>query len=458
MSKTRRCLANFSFYDQRGIEKKLGQMAAQGWMIEQPGGLLWTYRKIRPQQLRFAVTYFPSASEFDPHPSQRQLMKEDFCTQDGWKLAARWDAMQIFYTDRADAVPIDTDPVTQVETIHRTMSKRILTAQLLSLALYLFVLVYQLRQLWRNPVDYLSTPSYLFSLPLWMLLVVFPLYELIYYFLWHRRAKKAAEQGIFLPVHTNRPLGWCLLAVAILLLILSQAGSVRKFLFLTVWAAVIVAMGLLGRCLSRWLKKRGVSRRVNQAATMGCILLLTVAGLAGLTAGILTGLLSFDDGHQPVGSYQWGSFTWDIYDDPMPLTVEDLVETDTQYSREADCQETFLLSRCEYEQRPLFNQEERDYQLSYTVTDIKLPFLYNFIRQSLLEERQDEAVDGYVFVDHYEPIDAAPWGAQTAYQVQREDGPRDTYLICWERRMVEIHFYWTPTPEQIRTAAELLGG
>ena len=30
MSKTRRCLANLSFYDQRGIEKKLEQMAAQG--------------------------------------------------------------------------------------------------------------------------------------------------------------------------------------------------------------------------------------------------------------------------------------------------------------------------------------------------------------------------------------------------------------------------------------------
>ena len=458
MSKTRRCFTNLSFYDQKGIEKKLEQMAAQGWMIQQPGGLLWTYRKIRPQRLRFAVTYFPDASEFDPSPSQRQLIKEDFCAQDGWELAARWDAMQIFYTNRADAVPIDTDPVTQVETIHRTMSKRVLTAQLLSLALYLFVLVSQLRQLWRNPVDYLSTPSYLFPLPLWMLLVVFPLYELGHYFLWHRRAKQAAEQGVFLPVHTNRPLGWCLLAVAILLLILSLAGSVRKFLFLAVWLAVILAMGLLGRCLSRWLKKRGVSRRVNQVVTMGCVLLLTVAGLAGLTAGILTGLLPFGDSRQPVGSYQWGSRTLDIYDDPMPLTVEDLVETDTQYSKEAHCQETFLLSRCEYDQRPLFNQDERDYQLSYTVTDVKLPFLYDFIRQNLLEERQDEVIDDYVFVDHYEPIDAAPWGAQAAYQVQRDDGPRDTYLICWENRMVEITFYWTPTPEQIRTAGEILGG
>ena len=458
MSETRRCFTNLSFYDQKGIEKKLERMAAQGWMIEQPGGLLWTYRKIRPQQLRFAVTYFPSASEFDPRPSRGQLLKEDFCAQDGWTLAARWDAMQIFYTDRADAVPIDTDPVTQVETVHRTMSRRVLPAQLLSLALYLFIFVFQLRQLWKDPVDYLSTPFYLFMIPFWLLLLLLPLWELGHYFLWYRRAKRAAEQGVFLPAYTNWTVGWVLLSLAILLLILSLAGSVRRFVFLAVWAAVILAMGLLGRRLSRWLKKRGVSRRVNQAATLGCILLLTVAGLAGITAGILTGLLSFGDGHQPVDSYQWGNLTWDIYDDPMPLTVEDLAETDTRYSKEAHCQETFLLSRCEYDQRPLFNQEERDYQLSYTVTNVKLPALYDFIRQSLLKERQDEVIDDYVFVDHYEPVDAAPWGAQAAYQVRRDEDMRDTYLICWERRMVEITFCWTPTPEQIRTAGEILGG
>ena len=97
-------------------------------------------------------------------------------------------------------------------------------------------------------------------------------------------------------------------------------------------------------------------------------------------------------------------------------------------------------------------------RLRYTVTDVKLPFLYDLVMQSLLEAHQDEEIDGYVFADHYEPTDAAPWGAQAAYQVYRDDGPRDTYLICWESRMVEITFYWTPTPEQIRTAAELLGG
>ena len=32
----------------------------------------------------------------------------------------------------------------------------------------------------------------------------------------------------------------------------------------------------------------------------------------------------------------------------------------------------------------------------------------------------------------------------------------DTYLVCWEKRIVEIKFYWTPTREQIQIAAERL--
>ena len=109
----------------------LEQMAARGWMIQKAGNLFWTYTKIPPQKLRFAVTYFPGASEFDPKPSERQLEREELCTQDGWRLVLRWDAMQIFCTDWEDAVPIDTDPVPQVDNIHRTMRKKVLVSQLL---------------------------------------------------------------------------------------------------------------------------------------------------------------------------------------------------------------------------------------------------------------------------------------------------------------------------------------
>ena len=124
MSEIKRSLMNLSFYDQKGIEDKLEKMAARGWMLEKPGTVFWTYRKIPPQSLRFAVTYFPSATQFDPGPSEAQLTKEEFCAWDGWRLVARWDAMQIFCTAQEDPVPIETDPVTQVENIRRTMKKR----------------------------------------------------------------------------------------------------------------------------------------------------------------------------------------------------------------------------------------------------------------------------------------------------------------------------------------------
>ena len=160
MSTVKRTLVNVSFYDPEAIQRKLEQMAARGWMIQKAGNLFWTYTKIPPQKLRFAVTYFPGASEFDPKPSEKQLEKEELCAQDGWRLVLRWDAMQIFCTDREDAVPIDTDPVAQVETIHRTISKRVLPSQMLSLALYLFVLIFELRQLWTtSPTTAGSLPS-----------------------------------------------------------------------------------------------------------------------------------------------------------------------------------------------------------------------------------------------------------------------------------------------------------
>lgn len=106
MREVKRVFTKFSFYDPRTIEKKLEEMAAKGWMIRKTGNLFWTYERTEPQKLRFAVTYFPGASELDPRPSEKQLDKEAFCAQDGWELVLRWDAMQIFCTRRRTPSPL----------------------------------------------------------------------------------------------------------------------------------------------------------------------------------------------------------------------------------------------------------------------------------------------------------------------------------------------------------------
>ena len=96
MKEIKRCFCNFSYYDQRAIQEKLEEMAEKGWMLEKPGSFMWTYKRAEAKKLRFSVTYFPSASDFDPSPTDGELTKIDYCRQDGWNLVTSWGVMQIF--------------------------------------------------------------------------------------------------------------------------------------------------------------------------------------------------------------------------------------------------------------------------------------------------------------------------------------------------------------------------
>ena len=454
MSTVKRTLVNVSFYDPEAIQRKLEQMAAQGWMIQKAGNLFWTYTKIPPQKLRFAVTYFPGASEFDPKPSEKQLEKEELCAQDGWRLVLRWDVMQIFCTDREDAVPIDTDPVPQVDNIHRTMRKKVLVSQLLMALLVLWSLYLQLSQLWRDPADYLSDTSRLFTIPLWLMFLLMTIYELVIYFRWGRRAKEEAEHGVFLPVRAHPWLSWAAVGLATVFLLFSFSASSDGLLFLFFVVVVTVIPILLANWMLGALKGRGVYRRVNLAVNSAVIFVLAIVGTGAVAVGAAIQGWRIIPGEesQPVGSYEWQGRTWDIYDEPLPLEVEDLVQVDARWSKEARLQESPLLAYGDYRQDLLFTEEIQGYELRYEITDVKVPFLYDFVKDGFIRDNQDEVLEKYLI-----PVDPAPWEAEEVYQVSWSDGVLDdTYLVCWEKRIVEIKFYWTPTREQIQIAAERL--
>lgn len=456
MSTVKRVFSNFSFYDHTAIEKKLEQMAAKGWMIRKAGSLFWTYEKIQPQKLRFAVTYFPSASEFDPYPSDKQLEKESLCAQDGWRLVLRWDAMQIFCTDREDAVPIETDPIPQVENIHRTMKKKLLTGQLFALVVILWYLYLQISQLRQDPVDYLSSTGHLFTAPVWLLLLLVILLEIGTYFRWRRKAEQAAEEGIFLPVRANPWLIWGPIALAAVFLLLSFLDSDTP---LPLLACIALLMGVISFSANRlmgWMKKKGIPRTVNLAVSCICILVLFLAGTGGIVAAAVNGWLPISHDSRPTGTYEWNGQSFDIYSDPLPLSVEDLTDLEARWSKQAHQQGSPLLFYGEYRQSPLYTEAVGPYDLEYEIIDVKIPALYPLIQESLIDARQDEVHDDIIFTDHYEPIDPGPWNAQAVYQLHWSDSVLDEYLVCWETRLVEITFYWTPTQEQIKTAAAIL--
>ena len=457
MKDTKRQMIRYAFYDQSALQTHFEEMAEKGWLIEKVNSFFFQFRRITPQKLHFCVTYFPDASEFDPAPSEKQRMMEAFAAKDGWKLLTRWGQMQIFCNDTDEPVPIETDPVTQVETIFRAMKKNLLPAHLSMLLLAIYQLVFNSYRAFQEPVEFLSTPHLFTSLPVWILILLAEIKEIVTCFFWYRKAKPAAARGIFLPVKTNYTITIALLLSCLFALIstLQLPDSLRMVSL--VWIVFIIGIIWLSHKIKQKLKNVGVTRGANYTITVLFTIFTTLLFLGGLVFFVIQHGL--DDGKQPVGTYEHNGWTFEIYDDKMPLYVEDMVKVENaEWSKEQKLHnETFLLEVTEYEQDHIRGGPERvSLQIDYRIIDIKLPFLYNTIKQSLLNERQDEIHDDFIFTDHYEPIDAAPWQALEAYQLHWSGSILSQYLVCFENRIVEIGFYWEATPEQIAIAAEKL--
>ena len=65
----------YAYYDHAGIVRHLEDMARQGWQLEKAGSVFWTYRRCKPAELRYAVVYFPKASQFDPEPPEEMARR-----------------------------------------------------------------------------------------------------------------------------------------------------------------------------------------------------------------------------------------------------------------------------------------------------------------------------------------------------------------------------------------------
>lgn len=460
MKEAKRCICNFSFYDQQAIQEKLEDMARQGWTLEKTGSFFWTYRRTEPKTLRFCVTYFPTASEFDPCPTQGELTKLDYCRQDGWELVARWSVMQIFSSEDPDAVPIETEPVAQVENLRRSMRKNVLFPQAVLCVLLLWN-VFMRVFLWRrDPVGELSDPASLYTTLMFAVLTLACLYEIGFYFQWTRKARRAAEEdGVFLPVRSRPEASWVLVIFSLLFVPLVYSTQKIPLGFAAFLLCGVMAINVIGNLLKKVLKKQGASRFVNRTLSSAAVVLLTFILLGLMTAAIFRGGLSFDGEHTVVGTYELYGRMRDICNDPLPLEVEDLADVNARWSKEADHQETVLLSSTEYRQHAIpveGNDVPDDHELEYTVADVKWDFLRGFVREAVLNARQDKLHGDYVFPNHYEPMDPSPWGLDVAYQLHWGNDVLNGYLFFKGNRIVELTFYWEPTPEQLEQTAQVL--
>lgn len=465
MKDTKRKLNFFSFFDFPAIEKHLSQMAEEGWMLKSAEGAIWKYERIEPKQLHFAVTYFPKATALDPEPSDELKMLWDFCEHTGWKLAVQAAQIQIFYNESENPRPIETDPVAQIENIHRAAKKSILTnfwlgfLGLLNLGLFF-------TQLFTDPIDTLANASRLWSGCMWLLYLIFTTAEPLAYFRWHKKAQRIAveEDRLALPKDTrlmkNVLFILIITVLAYMLLSLPGSGAIQGLVFGILYMSALL---VIVNTIMRYLKRRKVSAKVNFSVTMAISMIMSIALIGILTFAIIrsSDLGLFTD-RSAAGTYEHDGRVWEYYEDELPLTVEDLTgEQYVGYSYQLTTDKTLFVTKTECRQNPRFDAENLKElsDIEYKIITVNIPGMFDTIKNVAINERQDEIHGDYIFTDHYEPVDAAPWGADEAYQLHWSGSVLNTYLLIWDEQIVEITFYsWEPTPEQMAIVKEKLIG
>lgn len=199
------------FINRDGICCHLEKMAEKGWLVEKIGGFMWIYRRISPQKLKFALYYSPTADSENAEALEKQNAFHEMCRHDGWEFACGNWVMQVFYNQRPDPVPLETEPALELDRIHTT-------AMCWLVPFWMIVLTGKVLTIWQNIQRYNKLvamglpqemqrnywdPSWVVSQSVQGFLI---LLSIVLYFRWYLRAKKAAREGVFLnPSKVFRP-------------------------------------------------------------------------------------------------------------------------------------------------------------------------------------------------------------------------------------------------------------
>ena len=282
----------FTIWDYPLLIAYLEQMAADGWMLCDCTETTLEFEQQPPQQVHFAVTFFPDYDFLDPEPPENLKRLWAFCQMYGWINVTDNASMQIFYNPEPNPVPLHTDAVVQLENFNAMMENEKIkqwkqnvwvNGVFFGILLLVFAAVAQEVSL-TEFAGILRRGS-----PLALLMLARHLYILITdgtrwlnYSRWYKAARIAAEnENIFMPPQENQVLANAdtVMSVAYLgvaLVLIFRNGLIGTVVF---WVLVTVAFLAVYIITGNSLKKSGLSADENRRATFGIMMLAVVVFL-----------------------------------------------------------------------------------------------------------------------------------------------------------------------------------
>ena len=426
----------FAFYDRTGIESYLQKQAKKGWHLEKAGPMFWKFRRGINETVRYCVVYQKKWDPDSPYADERKRQLEELCDHGGWELTGDKGSMQIYRTTKADATPIETDPLLELENIRLAARKNYILPRILMIISAVLLLVRLLLQYSAVPVRILLSASmmaYIFGV---LLMLISPLLELCKYHFWMRKAKKIAQvEGRLYPSGgTKLQAVLSVLRFSSLFLFLCCLGW-QLALLIVFAVGIIFVSTILIRHNSRRMKEKGTPNFEIKVYSVMLTLALVVAAI--ISVSVAKELLRLDEReYEPC---------------EVPLHSYDLrLDGASCEGCNAHIEHTLLYDRV---------QASCD-DLHYSIVDVRTEFAYGLVlryyRQSYSDETYKKLL-GEEFDPEFRKTDSAPWSADDAYYLYHEDLGGHQFLLCYDGRIVYLSSQEPFTPEQMDKVARILG-
>lgn len=433
--------------DSGAVERYLIRKARKGWFLDKTGQMFWRFRRGEPAARTYAVTYFPEASIYGGAltPAQEELAA--YCAAAGWEFVAQWLRMQIYVTDQPNPVPLETDERQKLETVRAVFRKNRVTNLLLIAVALLQVITLGIR-LKTETFQLFASPMALPLLVCWPFLLFITLESRLLWAIWLRQSERSVEQDgpcapSFFGLSRGLEIGALILVTALLVqgLWYAQRSGAGGALW---WGAGIMAVVLactLGPVW--WMRERGYDESsIRNVTILIAVLIGVVAVCAVADQSIVTPI-------EPVWWYEGEEARYGIYDDPIPLRLEDLgVSTEGL---------PYSTSRRRFSRSPFLSQVSADHtcppaeelpgeqpELGYTMIHVSFPPLYDVCREELSWPDMEMVEDGR-------------WQAKTVYAGTMYDGT-PALLVCWEKDLLLLYSDLIPqlTAEQAAAIREIV--
>ncbi len=443
MRNTKLAYLGDTIYDYEGIQRKLEREALKGWkLLKKQGKSTMKFERINPSPLKYAVTYFHEASEFNSEPTENQAVFIEMCEASGWEYVCSAGQMLIFCSDKENPTPIETGEQQKLNSIHKSMKAGYLPSYYLLVAMSLMFIGMKVYDMLHRPIYFYSELTNIMSLVVFTLLLFWEIYYIARYFVWKNKSQKSIDVGggcVPTGGKAIQKVFYTFMAIVIVFYACSTFLRSSQTIFLSI--ALFVVMFGISFLILRLVKKS----RLPKIASIAVYAVTSFVLIMALTFGGIMLYLQSDFNNQGEQRYL----------DTLPLTLENFTQIpNVEYSYKADIDKTSLLEYGKYRQYPPYGDYDSP-KIDYEIFTSEHDFVRHAVLSDLLSSYDNEKDVEFEYRSIWTEIEIQ--GADIAYQVYRNNQPRlDKYIICKNDSIISIFFVDDFSESEIENAINIL--